>query len=272
MKISCLPVSLFPDITSGRMTLKEWAQIGTDAGLDGIDLSTVLLENHTPGYLKRINEDLRTVGLPVVMITAYPDFSHPDALQRTRELEYLHRDIAVASALGAKYLRIVAGQAHPGIRRNDAIGWVIDAFKRAAHIAEKFSVRLVYENHSKPGSWYYPDFSHPTEIFLEIAAALRDTGVGINFDTGNTLVYGDDPLPVLEQVMDRVMTVHAADTATRGKLDPVPLGAGIVPFREIFSFLKSKGFDEWICIEEASRSGRHAIAEAKDFVRETWDA
>jgi len=47
------------------------------------------------------------------MITTYPDFTHPCATQREREIEYLRNDIAVASQLNAKFLRVTAGQAHP---------------------------------------------------------------------------------------------------------------------------------------------------------------
>jgi len=254
------------------MSLRDWAEIGAEAGLDGIDLSIIFLKNHTPVYLRQVEKDFQAVGLPVVMITTYPDFCHPDAVQRERELAYLRHDIAMASDLRTPYLRIVAGQAHPDIKEHDAFDWVLDGFKRAADFAQAFDVQLVYENHSKPGAWAYTDFSHSTERFLKIAAALRDTAIGINFDTGNTLVYGDDPAPVLEAVIDQVMTVHAADTSTRGKLDPVALGTGQVPFPELFAILKRSGFDGWISIEEASGTGVGAVKKAADFVRQTWSA
>lgn len=118
-------------------------------------------------------------------------------------MEYLRHDIALASQLGAKYLRILAGQAHPAVLVTEGIEWVVEYFKRTDEIARKYGVMLLYEDHSKPGAWDYVDFSLPTDVFLEIVERTRDTGIKINFDTGNTLVYGDDPLPVLEKVIDR---------------------------------------------------------------------
>lgn len=272
MKISCIPVSFFTQIISDKMTLKEWARIGAEAGLDAIDLSTIFLRNHTPVYLEKIKKDIESENMSIAMITTYPDFTHPDLFQREREMEYLRNDIALASDLSAKFLRILAGQAHPQTKIKDGIKWAIENFKKVSPIADKFNVKLVYENHSKPGAWQYVDFSHPTEIFLAIAKGIKDTSIGINFDTANTIAYGDEPIPVLKQVLDRVVTIHAADTSTNGKLNHVLLGKGLVPFKEIFSLLKQNKFDGWICIEEGSNTGIEGIKKAIDFVKKTWAA
>ena len=204
------------------------------------------------------------------MITTYPDFSHPDRLQRERELEYLRADIAVASYMGARYLRVTAGQAHPETTMNSGINWVTENFKLACETACKHNVTLVFENHAKPGAWDYIDFSHPTDIFLEILERTEDIDLRVNFDTANTIAYGDDPLPVLEKIIHRVETIHAADTSTRGLLTHTSIGTGLVPFEEIFSILKKTGFDGWICIEEGSNRGIDGIAEAAAYIREEW--
>ena len=270
MKTSCLPVSFFSELSSGKMTLEQWAHTASRLGLDGFDLSSMHITNHTPVYMRKMKMAFDDARLPVVMMVTYPDFTCPDDLQRDRELAYLGQDIACASYFGAKYIRILAGQAHPGTSRAKGVSWVIENFIRAARTAKRFGVQLVFENHSKPGAWDYVDFSHPTELFLQIAAGIDGTGIGINFDTANTLVYGDDALQALERVADRVVTIHAADTARRGALEPVLLGQGIVPFREIFQLLKQYHFDGWICIEEASRRGEEGVKRAVEFVRETW--
>jgi len=270
MKVSCIPVSFFHEIVNGKITIKEWARIGAELSLDAIDLSIVFLKNHTPVYIRQIRNDIESEGMSITMITTYPDFSHPDPIQREREMEYLRHDIALASNLGARYLRILAGQAHPETKIKEGIKWVIENFKKVSSMGDKFNIKLVYENHSKPGSWRYIDFSHPTEIFLKIAEGINDTSIGINFDTANIIAYGDEPIPVLKQVMDRVVTIHAADTSTKGKLNHVILGNGLVPFKEIFSLLKQSKFDGWICIEEGSNTGKDGIKKAISFVKKTW--
>jgi sugar phosphate isomerase/epimerase len=129
----------------------------------------------------------------------------------------------------------------------------------------------VYENHAKPGAWQFTDFSQPPEIFLEIARQTAADGLGINFDTGNAAAFAADPLNLLEQVVDRVVSVHASDTAGVGVLRHVLLGSGVTPFDRMFRCLRRAGWDGWICMEEASNLGRAGVEAAARFIRHTWE-
>ena len=101
MKISCLPVSLFEDICAGKMELTEWARLAKEIGYDGIDISIMFLKNRTPTYLTKLKERLEEIGIPIIMMTTYPDFTHPDPVQRERELLYLQGDVALCSVIGS---------------------------------------------------------------------------------------------------------------------------------------------------------------------------
>ena len=272
MKISCLPVSLFDTICSGGMSVPQWAREAKAIGFDGFDISSMFIQNHTPAYLRPLGEAIAETGMPIAMMTTYPDFTHPDPVQRRREQDYLARDIAVASQLGVEHVRVLAGQAHPEMGVDEGVDLAIQGLHRAAEVADAYGVRLVYEDHAKPGAWDYIDFSYPPELFLRIAQGVRDTSVGINYDTGNITAAGGDTLAVLEQVIDRVVTVHVSDMAEKGTFRPVAIGTGAVPNREIFRRLKQFGFDGWLCIEECSGQGLAGIAQAYRFVRDTWDA
>jgi len=270
MKLSCLPVSYFRDIVDGRMSVKEWALEGARAGLDGIDLSILFLKSRSPEYLEKLRKEITESRVRVAMLTTYPDFTHPDPNERERQLVKLQEDIVTASRLGADLLRVTAGQAHPGVGREEGIEWAVSGLGKAVESARQYPVKLVYENHAKPGAWKYTDFSHPTDIFLSIVERTADVSLGVNWDTANTIAFGDDPIPVLKKVLSRVVSVHAADTSTRGQLKPVLLGTGLVPFREMFTILRNAGFDGWICIEEASFTGPTGVRAAADFVRRIW--
>ena len=151
------------------------------------------------------------------------------------------------------------------------IEWSVDGMTKALAFGKANKIQLVFENHARPGAWQYPDFCFPTDIFLELARRMEKTALGINWDTANTLAYGDDPLLVLKQVIRKVLTVHAAETSTRGALNHVLLGAGLVPFLETFRILRQAGWDGWVCIEENSKMGREGVARSISFVRETWE-
>lgn len=271
VKLSCLPVSLFPEITSGKMSIPQWAAEAKKLGLDGFDISVMFLKNHTPVYLRGLKEQLAEVGLPIAMACTYPDFSNPDAVQRRRELDYLRYDIAICAELGVKNLRVLAGQARPGLEREQAVQWAVEGLREAAATADAYGLQLVYEDHAKPGAWDYIDFSFPPDIFLEICAGLRGTSVGVNFDTANIVAAGWDAMPVLEQVADKICTVHVADTAEKGVFSPVLIGTGATPLHDIFAYLKRRGFDGWLCIEEASNMGLAGVAKAVENTRRLWE-
>ena len=173
MKVSCLPVSLFTEINEGRMSVNDWIRSAPSLGLDGVDVSMMFIKYHTAAYIREFRNMLEESGIPIVMSTTYPDFTHPDKLQRERELQYFKSDLALCSQLGIRYLRVLAGQAHPETGRKDGVRWAIDGIRRSADAADRFGIQMLYEDHSKPGAWDYVDFSYPPEIFLEILGHQR---------------------------------------------------------------------------------------------------
>ena len=266
-KLSCLPVSFFADLSSGSMKLDEWFSMAAGLGLRYADVSAMHISVRTPVNLFNVQKALEKAGIELCMVCAYSDFTHPDALQRERELVYLHSDISAAAQLGAKFVRILAGQRHEKTSVKDGIDWAVDGFLKAQAFAEKTGITLLFENHTKPGAWHLPDFSHPTEIFLEIARKLKNSGIGINFDTINTELDGSDSLAVLDELIDMVRTIHIADSSAKDKLNPCVIGTGNAPIREILNKVKASGFDGYYCIEEASGTGKAGIEAALNFVR-----
>ena len=270
MILSCLPVSYFAELRRGTRSIEEFADEARGLGLDAIDLSVLLLEHRSPGELEALRGRIEERGLFVNMISSYTDFTHPEAGARREQRKQLEAAVRMAAAIGGRMVRVTAGQAHPGVSREQGVDWAARGLTESLEYARDHGIRLVYENHSRPGVWEHYDFSHPTEIFLHLVEATAGSDLGVNFDTANTLVFGDDPLPVLEAVIERVVSIHAAETKARGRLEPTVLGTGTVPFREIFRLLHRHGFDGPVSIEEASNTGAAGLATAVEFVRRTW--
>ena len=270
MRLSCLPVSFFAEIIDGRMPVAEWARMGRALGLDAIDLSILFVLPRSVEHARNLRRQIEDAGSRVAMITTYPDFTHPDAAQRRKELNLAIETVHIAEALGAGLVRVTAGQAHPATARGEGIGWAVEGLSHLVEAVRGAPVQPVYENHAKPGAWEYTDFSTPPEIFLEIARGTAPVGLGINFDTGNAAAFSADPLAMLDQVINRVVSVHVADTAAFGKLEPVPIGTGIAPIPAVFERLVASGWDGWLCMEEASFQGQAGIDAAARFVRAAW--
>ena len=271
MKLSCIPVSFFRDIIGGSMTIAEWARMGQELGLDAIDVSILFVPDRSRSAVAGLRQSIEAAGMRVAMVASYPDFTHPDASQRDRELALAQEVVDVATGLGAEMVRVTAGQAHPETGREDGIRWATEGLQKLVDRTRKSGVRLVYENHGKPGAWTYTDFSQPPDIFLAIVRATDSVGLGLNFDTANATAFSRDPLELLDQCIERVVSIHAADTEVRGELKPVLLGTGVTPFDPIFRRLVQAGWNNWICIEEASFQGRAGVQKAAQFVRQLWD-
>lgn len=270
MKLSCLPVSLYNDIFTEKSTVADWIRLGAELGLDAVDFSIKFFPNRDIETIKRTRDALEQHSITPGMLACYSDFTHPDAGQRAQELTDLKADIALAKALGAEFIRVTAGQNHPGIERTAGVQWVTDGFRRALDEAEQQGITLAYENHTKGAPWDYWDFSQPTEIFLEILDALSDTPLGVCFDTANPLVLGEDVLTLLEQVVHRIVVVHIFDLREVRVFEPVRVGTGASPIPQIFSRMRQANYDGWLSIEEASRSGQEGFTESIAFVRDAW--
>ncbi len=98
--------------------------------------------------------------------------------------------------------------------------------------------------------------------------SLNHPFFGVNYDPSNTYIAGEDPIELLEQVANRVVTMHASDRYLKEgtiedlrreegghigyakRLSHGEIGKGLNDYDAIFSILSGKGFDGWISIED----------------------
>ena len=63
IKMSCLPVSLFPMLADGSLTLKEMAIKMKALGFDAMDVSFFHLKEHLPNNIKKINQLINNINI-----------------------------------------------------------------------------------------------------------------------------------------------------------------------------------------------------------------
>ena len=78
-------------------------------------------------------------------------------------------------------------------------------------------------------------------------------------------------MDVLPQIFDLVETIHVTDMKEKGVFSPTLIGTGVTPNQKVFKYLKDNGFENWLCIEEASNRGLDGIRDAYRYVKELWD-
>jgi sugar phosphate isomerase/epimerase len=218
------------------------------------------------------------------MLCFSPDFTHPDHAERRRQVERQQVAIDLAVRLGTRFCRTLSGQRWPGLSRNDGIARAVEGLVRSLDYAAKRGVVLCLENHYKDGTWQYPEFAQPEDIFLEILERVDSPWLGVQYDPSNAIVGGYDPIRFLEQVMPRVVTMHASDralapgatledlreadgrTGYSDKLRHGEVGQGLIDYDAIFAILARAGYAGWISVEDGV-NGLDELQRSVEFLK-----
>lgn len=264
-RISVFPKCYFSDLSSGRMALVDWIRAAAPLGAEGIEHYDGFFRSLTPEDVDPALEAMAATGQRTSMLCFSPDFTHPDAEERRRQVERQKAAIDLTCRLGARHCRTLSGQRFPGLTRAEGIARTLEGIHCSLEYAERRGVVLCMENHYKDGLWRYPEFAQAEDIFLEIIEQIDSRYFGVQFDPSNALVGGYDPIRFLERVKHRVVTVHASDrslapgaTLEMARLEEGPArvllhgatGSGLTDYDSIFQLLAEAEFSGWISIED----------------------
>ncbi|HEY2880957.1 MAG TPA: sugar phosphate isomerase/epimerase family protein [Pirellulales bacterium] len=104
-----------------------------------------------------------------------------------------------------------------------------------------------------------------------LLAALPEGTLGIDFDPGQLVAHGFDPVETIEQLGSHIMHVHATDAgrnAGGGQAAEVPLGRGSVDFPAIFAALEERGYRGYFTIRrQAARDPEFEMGQAVQYLR-----
>jgi sugar phosphate isomerase/epimerase len=283
-RISVFPKFGFDQLVAREMSFDQWIRDAAALGGEGIEHYDGFFSSLDPAEVDRIRRLIDETRQVTSMICFSPDFTHPDAAERARQVDRQKAAIDLTVRLGATHCRTLSGQRYPELSRQDGIARTVDGIRRSLDYAERRGVILCMENHYKDGTWRYPEFAQPEEIFLEIIDQIDSPNFGVQYDPSNAFVGGFDPVRFLEQVKHRVVTMHASDRyLTPGAtLDDLKLGdgatgyaaalkhgetgKGLNDYDAIFRILADTGFSGWISVE-AGMEGLDEIARSVEFLK-----
>lgn len=136
--------------------------------------------------------------------------------------------------------------------------------QEAVKFAEPRGVMLGLEPHQQ--------YSKSPAGLRRIVDLVDSPAIGVNFDTGNSYLAGEDPLVWLESVVDRLVHLHAKDismaqsTSERGKVTGTPVGCacgeGVLDWARVIDTCRQAPRDivlsvECGTVEQAERSIAH---------------
>ena len=268
----------------GTMSLAEWIEMACDLDIDGLEWYAGFLEMTEEKNWTKFRRLLEDRGKTIPMFCCSPDFTHPDIAFRQAQIKQQKRWIDMADALGASYCRVLTGQYRPELSVNDGVGYAVECIQECLVYAAKKNVILILENHYKDDFWQYPEFAQRMDIFCAVVDKIHDPSFGVNYDPSNAFLAGEDPLQLLKRVSHRVVTVHASDRyLEEGTLEDLrkeesaaigyaarlrhgEIGKGLNDYDQIFTELKSVGFNGWISIEDGVE-GMMQLERSVSFLR-----
>lgn len=277
----------------GSMSLSRWIELATTLDVDGLEWYAGFLEMKNEKNWPLFRRQVEERGKVIPMMCCSPDFTHPDAGFRKKEIEKQKRWIDMTRVLGGTYCRVLSGQRRPGLTEEEGIKLATDCIEACLPYAQKQGVKLIIENHYKDDFWEYPEFAQKMDVFCKLIENIDHPFFGVNYDPSNTWLAGEDPLELLRRISHRVMTMHASDRYLKeGTLEDLrreekgaegyakrlvhgEIGRGLNDYDAIFSELKRAGFDGWISIEDGVE-GMEQLERSVEFlhsrIRKHWPA
>src|SRR5690625_2667067 len=272
MRISVFPKGDLPALALERtMTVFDWIEMAQVLHAECLELYGGMFWQTDDAFVDSVGEALSAACFELPMMCHSPDFTHPDPNVRAAEFDRQVEMMKITAKLGGcgASTRVLSGQRHPEVSREQGVEWVVDTYNRLIPIAQELGIILGMENHYKDGHWNYPEFAQKSDVFREIVDAIDNrTHFGVQYDPSNAIVAGDDSADFLETVIDRVVTMQASDRslAPGGTLDELrqsdgtlgysPLlqhgviGEGLNEYDRIFTTLANAGYNGWISIED----------------------
>ena len=266
---------------SGAMSLEEWIRAAATLGVSGLEFYAGFLDLNRESDWSHYRKVVEEEGLEIPMLCCSPDFTWPERAKRRRAINLQKHWMQMASGLGARYCRVLSGQARPEIRRDDGLSMVTDAIEECLEFAETLDIVLILENHYKDNYWEHPEFAQSLLVFCELLLRIPSPRLAVNYDPSNALLAGDDPMSWLNAVINRVVTMHASDRYLLDESAPDAasrlchgeIGCGLVDYPRVLNKLYDEGFDGWISIEdgvEGMSQLRRSVAFLKNLISNIW--
>ena len=207
----------------------------------------------------RVRRACKEAGIRLSGLSAHTPLTKPEI-----GTEYLKQAIRFAAECGAPVVNTDEGPKQPWTTEEEDYLLIKYTLREAAAVAEPRGILIGIEPHQQYSK-------HPKGLD-RIQRSAASKAVGINFDTGNSYLAGQDPYKWLGHVLDRLVHLHAKDISIqqskseRGKVTGTPVGCacgdGVIDWKRIVAICRKakRGIVlsvECGTIEQAERSIKH---------------
>lgn len=230
------------------MTLGDFADLAAALDLDAIEPTAYYFADTSPTYLARLKAHCTRLGLDISGTAVGNDFCKTDSAALKKQLADVKAWTERASLLGAKTMRIFAGQVEKRDTEEKARSRCVAAIEEACDHAGKYGVLLALENHG--------GITSTADQTLAIVRAVRSDWFGVNLDTGN--FHTPDPYADLARLAPYAVTVQVKTEIQRAgaKKEDADLPRKI-------DILRHAGYRGYVALEyEAAEDPKSAVPRA----------
>ncbi len=207
----------------------------------------------------RVKRACEKAGIGISGLSAHCPLCKPEI-----SCEYLKQAVRFAAECGAPVVNTDEGPKPAWTTSEEDHVLMRYVIKEAAAVAEPRGIKIGIEQHQQ--------YSKTPTGLEKIYALVDSPAVGINFDTGNSYIAGQDPYPWLEAVASRLVHLHAKDIsiqqseAERGKVTGTPVGCacgdGVIDWAQVVAICKTVPQDIVFSVEcgtvaQAEKSYEH---------------
>jgi sugar phosphate isomerase/epimerase len=219
----------------------EMARVAAEMGFDGIDLTVrpqghVLPEN-VERDLPKAMEAVKKAGMNIYMITT--------SIQDAGD-QFADQILKTAGSLGIRHYRMGWLHYEKSKSVEDNITEVQGKLSKLAALNEKYSVSGEYQNHSGIGAGGIY-FGGALWDLSSVLKNINSPWLGSQYDIYHATVEGANTWPVaLELISPHIRSIDIKDfkwveKESKIRSESVPLGQGMVDFKQYFSLLKEYG-------------------------------
>jgi len=185
----------------------------------------------------RIKEACDKAGLKISALQAHGPLGRPEV-----HGEYIKMAIRVAAEIGVPIINTDEGIKAKWTTEEEDHVLIKYTLQEAAFVAERRGVVIGLEPHAQ--------YSKTPDGLDRIYNLVKSPAIGINLDTGNAYLAGQDVYKWLERVAERLVHLHAKDIsvehaeAERGKVTGTPVGCacgdGVIDWARVIEIVSKK--------------------------------
>lgn len=220
-----------------------------DNGYSGIEIRFLRgtvdlpsLAEFSPAGIGETRRRFQDAGIEVVGINTGVRMCSLDPAERTRQMQALKANLAIAEGLDAKYLRLFGGPLQPNQDREQTLDAIASGLGEIADQTSASGVTSLIETH---------DAFCLSPSILDLYRRGMSEKLEVLWDTLHTYRHGETAEQTWAALGDRIRLVHVKDSneASGDRFDFALTGEGNVPVLSFIELLEREGYDGFVNFE-----------------------